>query len=123
MTLIQPLLIILVVLALWIYMSRLRSRLSDRSIVLAIAAAGIVLIAFPDLSTAIAHRVGVGRGVDLVIYLCLIGLAFSNLFSFSRVRSLEGQVAGIVRELGIQQAQWENVAKRIGAVQSGNTTE
>jgi hypothetical protein len=113
MTLIQPLLIILVVLALWIYMSRLRSRLTDRSIVVVIAAAGIVLIAFPDLSIAIAHRVGVGRGVDLIIYLCLIGLAFSNLFSFSRVRSLEAQITGIVRELAIHQAQREQVEKTI----------
>jgi hypothetical protein len=53
----------------------------------------------------------------------VIGLAFSNPFSFSRVRSLEGQVTGIVRELGIQQAQWEQAEKRIGAAQAGSTTE
>jgi hypothetical protein len=104
-------------------MSRLRSRLSDRSIVVVIAAAGIVLIAFPEPSTAIAHRVGAGRGVDLVIYLCLVGLAFSSLFSFSRVRSLEGKIAGMMRELVLQRTQWEQVEKRIGASRSGDATE
>ncbi len=113
MTLIQPLLIILVILTLWIYMSRLRSRLADRCIVLVAAVAGIALIAFPDVSIAIAHRVGVGRGVDLVIYLCLIGLAFTNLFSFSRVRSVEVQITVIVRELAISQAQQEQAERRM----------
>ena len=107
MTLIQPLLIILVVGAVWIYMSRLRSRLADRSIVLILATAGVLLIAFPDWSTALAHRVGVGRGVDLVIYLSLLGLAFSNLFSFSRLRLLEAQITAAVRDLAIQQASFE----------------
>ncbi len=113
MTLIQPLLIILVILTLWIYMSRLRSRLADRCIVLVAAVAGIALIAFPDVIIAIAHRVGVGRGVDLVIYLCLIGLAFTNLFSFSRVRSVEVQITVIVRELAISQAQQEQAERRM----------
>jgi hypothetical protein len=104
MTLIQPLLIVLIVLALLIYMSRFRSRLADRCIVIGITIAGIVLVAVPDLSIAIAHSVGVGRGVDLVIYLSLVGLGFSNLFLFSKLRSVEGQVTSIVRELGIRGA-------------------
>jgi hypothetical protein len=107
MTLIQPLLIFLIVLALVIYISRLRSRLRDRCIVLGITIAGIVLIAAPGLSTTIAHSVGVGRGVDLVIYLSLVGLAFSNLFLFSKLRSVEGQITSIVRELGIRGAMSE----------------
>ena len=104
MTLIQPLLIVLIVFALLIYMSRFRSRLADRCIVIGITIAGIVLIAAPDLSIAIAHSVGVGRGVDLVIYLCLVGLGFSNLFLFSKLRSVEGQITSIVRELGVRGA-------------------
>jgi hypothetical protein len=107
MTLIQPLLILLIVLAVVIYISRLRSRFRDRCIVLGITIAGIVLIAAPGLSTTIAHSVGVGRGVDLVIYLSLVGLAFSNLFLFSKLRSVEGQITSIVRELGIRGAMSE----------------
>jgi small membrane protein len=104
MTLIQPLLIVLILLALVIYMSRLRSSLADRCIVIGITIAGIVLIAAPDLSTAIAHSLGVGRGVDLVIYLSLIGLGFSSLFLFSRLRSVEAAITAIVRELSIGSA-------------------
>jgi len=104
MTLIQPLLILLVVAAVWLYMSRLRSRLADRGIVVVIALAGILLIAFPYMSTALAHKVGVGRGVDLIIYLCLIGLAFSVLLAFSRLRLLEAHLTAAVRELALQEA-------------------
>ena len=32
----------------------------------------------------------------------LVGLAFSNLFLFSKLRSVEGQITSIVRELGIR---------------------
>ena len=104
MTLIQPILILLVVLGLVFYQLRGRSRLLDRGIVFSIAAAGAVLIVDPELSMRVASALGVGRGVDLVIYLGMIGFAFLFLLVFSGIRKLESQLTAMVRSNAVQQA-------------------
>lgn len=101
MTLIQPVLIVALICAAIFYRAKMRSRLADRLIVFSIAAAGIVLVASPNLSTAIARTLGVGRGADLVMYLGLVGTGFVLLLLFSRIRALESQITALVRELAV----------------------
>lgn len=104
MTLIQPILVLLVALGLLFYQLKGRSRLLDRGIVFSIAAAGVILIVDPQLSMKIANALGVGRGVDLVIYLGMTGFAFLFLLIFSKLRALESQITSLVRTIAIQQA-------------------
>jgi hypothetical protein len=40
---------------------------------------GAFFIAFPDAATAVAHRVGIGRGVDFLLYPLVIWLARESL--------------------------------------------
>ncbi len=40
---------------------------------------GAFFIAFPDAATAVAHRVGIGRGVDFILYPLVIWLARESL--------------------------------------------
>jgi hypothetical protein len=42
-------------------------------------AVGAFFIAFPDAATAVAHRVGIGRGVDFILYPLVIWLARESL--------------------------------------------
>lgn len=57
--------------------------------------AGVILR--PEVTTSVAQWVGVGRGVDLIIYLSLIG-TFYFLFRFAlRMEALEHHITDIVR--------------------------
>jgi hypothetical protein len=105
MTLIQPLLIALLVGAVIAYRLWMRSKLLDRAIVFGLAVAGIILTFSPNLSIRLAHAVGVGRGVDLVIYISLIGFGFMQLLVISKIRSLEAQTTKIVREMAVWKAE------------------
>ena len=87
-----------------LYFGRLRSSFGDRFMVLGICAAATILILFPDVTSRMAVWVGVGRGVDLVIYLALLGLAFLHLINYSRMRHLRQQMTQMVREDAIRQA-------------------
>ncbi|MCH7549788.1 MAG: DUF2304 domain-containing protein, partial [Candidatus Krumholzibacteriota bacterium] len=69
---VQLILIAMIIGVIYLYFSRLRSGILDRVAVLGFAIIGIVMAAFPDLTHKLAAAVGVGRGVDLFIYLSLV---------------------------------------------------
>ena len=64
----------------------------------------MVLVASPSLSILLAHALGVGRGVDLVIYLSLPCLAFLLLLVFSKIRDLEAQITALAGEAALWRA-------------------
>ena len=101
---IKPVLIGAVLLFAAIYFAKLRSRLWDRMLVLLFVALGVGSIANPNLTTVIAHRLGVGRGVDLLFYFSLVGFGFVVLLLFSRIRELQRQVTNLARELALHAA-------------------
>src|SRR5438128_999626 len=101
---IQPILTLLLAAVVIAYFVWLRSRLADRIIVLLLAATAFVLIADPSLAIRLAHAVGVGRGVDLFIYLTLFGYGFLGLLLVSKIRSLEAQVTELAQALALATA-------------------
>ena len=104
MTLIQPILVFLLIAGVVIYFRALRSRLVDRVLVLIIVAAGTVFVAFPEWTNLLAHRVGVGRGADLMMYLGIAGGGFCLLLLLSKLRDLEAKVTELTRALAVRQA-------------------
>jgi hypothetical protein len=92
------------VIAFAIYATRVRSSLSDRLIYIALVAIGVPLVLYPDWSTALAHRVGIGRGVDLVIYLFMAYCLFFFASSASHFRKIERDLTLVVRALAIERA-------------------
>jgi hypothetical protein len=62
----------------------------------------------PDLSAEIARLVGVGRGVDLVLYLGILGLSFVCLLLYSKIRELEATLTDLVRSIAIVEASHPN---------------
>jgi hypothetical protein len=105
MTPIQLLLILLALLVLLLYFRRLRTRLVDRLVFIAIVSSGVTLIARPDWATVLAQRLGVGRGADLVAYLGLSGLGFLWLQLYTRQKALDERLTELARKMAILEAE------------------
>ena len=65
---------------------------------------GGALIIFPEVSRRLAHAVGIGRGVDFVIYPLVIWLVRESLLSRRRRLADEEKMTELVRALAIAQA-------------------
>lgn len=63
-----------------------------------------ILIANPTVTTEVAQRVGIGRGVDFVIYSLLIVFLWAHYQHYLRYKRVENEVTLLVRELAIAQA-------------------
>jgi small membrane protein len=98
---IQLILVLFLLIIAGVYFLRLRKKTYDRLIVIFFILAGVILVMVPDLSAEIARIVGVGRGVDLVLYLGLLGLSFVCLLLYSKIRELEAALTDLVRSIAI----------------------
>lgn len=62
---------------------------------------GIFCVIMPDITTMVAHVLGVGRGADLLLY-CFIIISVLMLFSLHlRVLRLQDMLTILVRELAL----------------------
>lgn len=71
---------------------------------LAVFVAGGVLILFPEIARRLAHLVGIGRGVDFVIYPTVIWLVRESLLSRRRRREDEARITELARAIAIERA-------------------
>lgn len=67
--------------------------------------AAIVVVLNPSLSTTVAARMGIGRGVDLVTYALLSLFLWAHYQHYLRYRRLEQQVTALVRTLALATAE------------------
>lgn len=98
MTGIQILLISGVALIVLYYVLRLRSALFDLIVLIIFFALAVYFILFPEYSNLLAHRLGVGRGADLLFYICILLFLFVIMKLFSRIRRLEQLLTEAVRK-------------------------
>ena len=61
-----------------------------------------VLSLFPEMLSRLASLVGIGRGVDLLLYVALIVLIREYFLSRARQSALEGQLTQLVRQIAIK---------------------
>jgi len=64
-----------------------------------------VLLMFPSLSTLLAAKLGIGRGVDLVLYALCFFFMWAHYQHYVRYKHLEECLTVLVRELAIERAQ------------------
>ena len=69
---------------------------------------GAVLVAFPGITGKVAQAVGIGRGVDLIIYLSLIALFFATFIILIKLARIEHDITKIVRRLAFDDKKKEN---------------
>jgi hypothetical protein len=72
---------------------------------LGLAGVGVTAVIWPDLTTQVANRVGVGRGTDLVLYLAVLGFVFVSIAVYQRISTLESQITKLTRELALHEAE------------------
>ena len=101
---IQVLLISGVVVIFLYYLFRLRSALMDLVLLSLFSGLAIFFILSPDYTSNIAHRLGVGRGADMLFYICILFFLFVVLKLFARVRRLEETLTDLVRQQAKREA-------------------
>lgn len=95
---IQFILLALLVLLFTYVINKLKNRWLDLLLLCAMIITGAVLIIFPDLTIIIAHKLGVGRGADLIFYLSILIFWFVIVKLYARIRKLEQIMTDIIRK-------------------------
>lgn len=78
------------------------------------AGAGLYFVWNPDQLTWIAHRIGIGRGADLVLYGSTLLFFLGFLAVSLRRRETEAQITVLVREISILHARPPRDRRRRG---------
>ena len=68
-------------------------------------AAAALSVVFPGRLTWLAHKVGVGRGADLVLYILVVTFMLVSVILFRRIADLERKYVVLARALAIREAQ------------------
>ncbi len=87
-----------------IYVFRFRTVLTDRIVLLSLACVGIILVIDPEISNWMAHRIGIGRGADLIMYIFLVFCLFRFVGIASQSNAVERQMTKIIRAIALQNA-------------------
>jgi len=102
---IQAILIALLLLIGGIYLTALSSRLVSRLALLSLLGVGMVFVVNPELTTRIAHGVGVGRGTDLLLYLFCLASVTVFLKLYKKNRAMEEKLTEVARQVALHAAQ------------------
>lgn len=106
----KPIQLILVPVLLFLcilFARKLKSQPFLRALVVLAFLSAIVFTVFLDSSTALAKSVGIGRGVDLVMYVSILVLSVSCLLLYLRTLRLERMLTELVRRQSIQEVEEE----------------
>ncbi len=104
MTTIQFILITGVIILLVYYLMSMRSAVAELVFLIVLSGISVFFILFPNKTNTIAHKLGVGRGADLLFYVCILLFLFFVLKLFNRIRRLEKKLTEIVRKDAIDEA-------------------
>ena len=95
---IQIILLVLLVLLFTYIINKLKNRWVDLLLFGVLILTGAVFIIFPDWTIYLAHKLGVGRGADLIFYFSIVLFWFVIVKMYSRIRRLEQLMTEIVRK-------------------------
>ena len=65
---------------------------------------GAASITWPHATAIVAHRLGIGRGADLLLYVSVLAMVVAFFYVYTRFRRLDRQITLLVRRLAIQNA-------------------
>jgi hypothetical protein len=88
--------LIAILVAFLVYILRLRTVVLDRILYIVLAVAGISLVLDPDLTSTVAHMLGIGRGTDLLFYFFVLAAMFFAVTVSARMRALQRQVSQLI---------------------------
>lgn len=67
--------------------------------------AAAVAVVWPDLTTQIARKLGVARGLNLLVYTSVVVMLVGFMMIYARLRKLRRDMTLLVRELAIRDAE------------------
>lgn len=67
----------------------------------------VLSVLFPSVWTTLAHKVGVGRGTDLILYGLVIAFLSFVVTTYRRLRQVEEQYTRLARRLALDEA-WQH---------------
>lgn len=126
MMLIKILLIILVLLlSLYMFKANLGAKQTAwrRLGILAFAIAAVVVVIFPEITTKVAHFVGVGRGSDLLLYGLVVVVLYNMLMQAKQRNAAERRLTKLAREVAITHTVLGEDEKRVSPAVAGNPSE
>jgi hypothetical protein len=62
----------------------------------------VVFVGEPEISSVVAQRLGIGRGVDVVIYFALIWLLYQNYSQSQEIEKLYDKLDKLVRRAALE---------------------
>ncbi len=101
---IQIVLIMAVVLVAIYFLARQHNSMLDLLLLLSMVTTALIFIFFPGITNNMAHKLGVGRGADLVFYLSIIIFWFVIIKLYIRIRKLEKIVTDVLRKDALDEA-------------------
>jgi hypothetical protein len=75
-----------------------------RGYVVGVLVAAALSIVFPGLLSGLAHKVGVGRGTDLLLYILVVTFLFVSVILFRRLEALERKYVLMARQVAVRDA-------------------
>lgn len=87
------------------FFTRLRNQIYYRLFFIAVAVTGVFFVLNPDVTTDLAHRLGVGRGTDLILYLSVLFFFMFSLLIYGKLRKMESVVTNLARHIALTNAQ------------------
>ncbi len=104
MNLIQVVLVAGFLASLVFYLAFFRTVLRDRLIAFGLFAVAVAAIVSPQITSEVAHVMGVGRGADLLIYVLAVCSVFVATLLYSKISRMERHLTEVVRQMAIDGA-------------------
>ncbi len=92
-------------LSIYLFFFKLRKPLPARVLGLLLGSALSVFIVFPDWSDVVAQQFGIGRGVDMVLYVAQVLWAHMLIRLYISHKALSQRVTELTRALALSSAQ------------------
>jgi hypothetical protein len=73
----------------------------------------VIAVLQPDWVNSVAHKVGVGRGTDLVLYVLAVAFVFVSVNTYFRLKTQEARFTELARAIAVREATELN-AQRLG---------
>jgi hypothetical protein len=114
---IQAILLVIVAIFLLLFIRTwytVQTRALKRLAFLVFIAAMVVAILRPNWVNTLAHKVGVGRGTDLVLYALAVAFVFVSVNTYFRLKTQEARFTELARAMAVREATEQN-ARRLRA--------
>ncbi|MCJ7513564.1 MAG: DUF2304 domain-containing protein [Anaerolineales bacterium] len=87
-----------------VYVFAAKNALSQRWAIVVLVGIGLVLAAWPNLTSLIANSIGIGRGTDLLLYVFVVFCIFLFAHILGQQHRLASLVVTLVREEALHNA-------------------